>query len=125
MPGTRVRPPAGPSMNLEPGIGVLNNWRMTQAAAIKHIRTPTLDIAYEEHGPATGTPVILLHGWPYDPRDYDKVVPLLVAVGCRAIVPYLRGYGPTRFLSADTPRSAQQPPLRNRLSAFIHPLSIP
>jgi len=124
MPGTRVRLPAGPSMNLEPGIGVLNNWRMTQAAAIKHIRTPTLDIAYEEHGPATGTPVILLHGWPYDPRDYDKVVPLLVAVGCRAIVPYLRGYGPTRFLSERTPRSGQQAALGNDLKEFMDALGI-
>src|SRR5262249_53202257 len=78
------------------------------AATIKHVHTPTLDVAYEEHGPAGGTPVILLHGWPYDPRDYDKVVPPLVGAGCRAVVPYLRGYGPTRFLSTDTPRSGQQ-----------------
>jgi len=123
MPGTRVRPPVGPSMNLEPGIGVFDNRRMTQAA-IKHIRTPILDIAYEEHGPAGGTPVILLHGWPYDPRDYDKVVPLLVAAGCRAVVPYLRGYGPTRFLSADTPRSGQQAALGNDLKEFMDALGI-
>ena len=66
------------------------------AAAIKHVRTAMLDIAYEESG-REGAPVILLHGFPYDPRAYDEVVPLLP--GCRAIVPYLRGYGPTRFLS--------------------------
>ena len=67
-------------------------------AAIKHVRTPALDIAYEESG--AGTAVILLHGFPYDPRAFDGMLPLLP--GCRVIVPYLRGYGPTRFLSSDT-----------------------
>jgi len=108
---------------LEPGIGVFDNGRMTQAA-INHVRTPTLDIAYEEHGPIDGTPVILLHGWPYDPRDYDKVVPLLAAAGCRAVVPYLRGYGPTRFLSPDTPRSGQQAALGNDLRELMDALGI-
>jgi pimeloyl-ACP methyl ester carboxylesterase len=75
---------------------------------LKRVRTKTLEIAYEESGPEAGTPVLLMHGFPYDPRAYDEVVPILVAAGCRAIVPYLRGYGPTRFLSADTPRSGQQ-----------------
>src|SRR6202035_751037 len=74
----------------------------------KHIRTATLDVAYEESGGAGGVPVLLLHGWPYDPRCYDEVVPPLVAAGCRVIVPYLRGFGATRFLSTDTPRSGQQ-----------------
>src|SRR5262249_51534256 len=77
-------------------------------APLKRVRTGVLDVAYEDSGPPDGAPVILLHGWPYDPRDYDQVVPALVAAGCRAIVPYLRGYGPTRFLSAATPRSGQQ-----------------
>jgi pimeloyl-ACP methyl ester carboxylesterase len=108
---------------LEPGIGFFDNSRMIQAA-IKHIRTPTLDIAYEEHGPAAGAPVILLHGWPYDPRDYDKVVPSLAAAGCRAVVPYLRGYGPTRFLSERTPRSGQQAALGNDLKGFMDALGI-
>jgi pimeloyl-ACP methyl ester carboxylesterase len=75
---------------------------------LKRVRTKTLEIAYEESGPEAGTPVLLMHGFPYDPRAYDEVVPILVAAGCRTIVPYLRGYGPTRFLSADTPRSGQQ-----------------
>ena len=96
---------------------------MTQPT-IKHVRTTVLDIAYEEHGPATGTPVILLHGWPYDPRDYDAVMPPLVAAGCRAIVPYLRGYGPTRFLSDTTPRSGQQAALGNDLREFMDALGI-
>lgn len=64
-----------------------------------------LRVAYEEHGPQDVTPVVLLHGLPYDVRVYDEVVPLLMGAGCRVLVPYLRGYGPTRFLSDDTPRS--------------------
>ncbi len=93
-------------------------------AAIKHIRTSTLDIAYEESGAADGKPVFLLHGWPYDPRCYDEVVPALTAAGCRAIVPYLRGFGPTRFLSAQTPRSGQQAALGNDLRELMDALAI-
>src|SRR6516165_10295227 len=80
---------------------------------IKHARTKTLDIAYEESGPQSGIPVLLLHGFPYDPRCYDEVVPPLVAAGCRTIVPYLRGYGATRFLEPGTPRSGQQAAMGN------------
>jgi pimeloyl-ACP methyl ester carboxylesterase len=92
--------------------------------AIKHIRTPTLDIAYEESGRASGAPVLLMHGWPYDPRCYDEVVPPLAAAGCRVIVPYLRGFGPTRFLSDDTPRSGQQAALGNDLRELLDALGI-
>ena len=91
---------------------------------IKHIRTSVLDIAYEESGPADGTPVILLHGFPYDPRAYDRVVPPLTAKGCRAIVPYLRGYGPTRFLSSETPRSGEQAALGNDLKEMMDALGL-
>jgi pimeloyl-ACP methyl ester carboxylesterase len=80
---------------------------------IKHARTRTLDIAYEESGPQNGIPVLLLHGFPYDPRCYDDMVPPLVAAGCRTIVPYLRGYGATRFLEPTTPRSGQQAAMGN------------
>jgi pimeloyl-ACP methyl ester carboxylesterase len=93
-------------------------------AAIKHARTATLDVAYEEHGNAAGAPIFLLHGWPYDPRCYDDVVPPLAAAGCRLIVPYLRGFGATRFLSADTPRSGQQAALGNDLRELMDALSI-
>jgi pimeloyl-ACP methyl ester carboxylesterase len=92
------------------------------AADIKHIHTPSLDIAYEESGPADGSPVILLHGFPYDPRAYDGVVPLLT--GCRVIVPYLRGYGPTRFLSSETPRSGEQAALGNDLKEMMDALGV-
>jgi len=88
------------------------------------VRTPTLEIAYEESGPADGVPVILLHGFPYDPRSYDEVVPRLVAAGCRALVPYLRGFGPTRFLSVETPRSGQQAALGNDLKEFMDALGL-
>ena len=91
------------------------------AAAIKHVRTATLDIAYEESG--EGAPVILLHGFPYDPRAFDEVLPLLP--GCRAIVPYLRGYGPTRFLSRDTMRSGEQAALGSDLKEMMDALAIP
>src|SRR5216683_2885615 len=73
----------------------------------KRARTDVLEMAYEEHGPEDGAPVILLHGFPYDARAFDEVAPPLAAEGCRALVPYLRGYGPTRFLSAATPRSGE------------------
>src|SRR3984885_9982500 len=93
-------------------------------AAIKHIHISTLDVAYEETGAANGVPVFLLHGWPYDPRCYDEVVPALNAAGCRVIVPYLRGFGPTRFLSARTPRSGQQAALGNDLRELMDALAI-
>ncbi len=87
-------------------------------------RTSTLDIYYEDSGPASGTPVLLMHGWPYGPRVYDEVVPLLVAAGCRTIVPYLRGFGPTRFLSPETPRSGQQAALGDDLKQLMDALDI-
>jgi len=93
--------------------------------ALRHVRTPTLDVAYEDSGDANGTPVILLHGWPYDVRCYDAVVPILAAAGCRTIVPYLRGFGATRFLSAETPRSGQQAALGNDLRDLMDALAMP
>ncbi len=91
---------------------------------IQRIRTDTLDIACEMSGPADGVPVILLHGWPYDPRAYDAMVAPLAAAGCRAIVPYLRGFGGTRFLSPATPRSGQQAALGHDLIALMDALAL-
>jgi pimeloyl-ACP methyl ester carboxylesterase len=88
------------------------------------VRTDVLDIAFEEHGPASGPPVILLHGFPYDVRAYDEVAPPLAADGCRVLVPYLRGYGPTRFLTASTLRSGQQAALGHDLLQFMEKLGI-
>jgi pimeloyl-ACP methyl ester carboxylesterase len=93
-------------------------------ATVKHIRTSVLDVAYEESGSAHGVPVFLMHGWPYDPRCYDDVVPPLAEAGCRVLVPYLRGFGATRFLSAETPRSGQQAALGNDLRELMDALGI-
>ncbi len=75
--------------------------------ALRHVQAGVLDIAYAEVGPAGGPPVILLHGWPYDVQSFAEVAPILAAKGYRVIVPYVRGYGATRFLSADTMRNGQ------------------
>jgi pimeloyl-ACP methyl ester carboxylesterase len=97
----------------------------TARAPIKRVRTSTLEIAYEDSGPASGVPVLLMHGFPYDPRAYDEVVPRIVAAGHRAIVPYLRGYGETRFLSAATPRSGQQAAMGKDLLDLMDALNLP
>jgi pimeloyl-ACP methyl ester carboxylesterase len=91
---------------------------------MKSVRTDTLEIAYVEHGPAEGPPVILLHGFPYDAHAYDEVSPLLGAKGNRVLVPWLRGYGATRFLSAETARSGEQAALGNDLRQFMDALGI-
>jgi len=88
------------------------------------VRTPTLEIAYEAHGRADGIPVVLLHGFPDDVRAYDGVTLPLAAAGHRALVPYLRGYGPTRFLDAATPRMAQQAAIGQDLLDFMDALDI-
>jgi pimeloyl-ACP methyl ester carboxylesterase len=86
------------------------------------VRTPTLEIAYDEHGPPDGAPVILMHGFPDDAHAYDGVWPLLD--GCRVLAPWLRGYGETRFLSDSTPRSGQQAALGADLRDFMDALGI-
>jgi len=88
------------------------------------VRTDVLDLACEEHGPEDGPPVVLLHGFPYDARCFDQVAPPLAAAGHRVLVPYLRGYGPTRFLSTATPRSGEQAALGHDLRQFMDALSI-
>lgn len=90
----------------------------------KTIRTDVLEIAYEEHGPQDGPPVILLHGFPYDVRAWDEVAPALAADGNRVLVPWLRGYGPTRFLGPDTLRSGEQAALGNDLLKMMDALAI-
>jgi pimeloyl-ACP methyl ester carboxylesterase len=80
----------------------------TSFASLKQIDAGLLSVGYAEAGPANGPAVILLHGWPYDIHSYVDVAPLLASAGYRVIVPYLRGYGSTRFLSSDTCRNGQQ-----------------
>jgi pimeloyl-ACP methyl ester carboxylesterase len=80
----------------------------TSFASLKQINAGLLNVGYAEAGPSDGPPVILLHGWPYDIHSFVDVTPLLASAGYRVIVPYLRGYGTTSFLSSDTFRNAQQ-----------------
>jgi pimeloyl-ACP methyl ester carboxylesterase len=92
---------------------------------LKKISTDVLEVAYYDNTVGGGTTVFLLHGFPYDIHAFDAVTPILVAHGCRVITPYLRGYGPTRFLSPDTPRSGQQAVLAHDLIALMDALEIP
>jgi len=91
---------------------------------LRHVDAGVLDVAYYEAGPADGPVVMLLHGFPYDIHAYVDVAPMLAAQGCRAIVPYLRGYGPTRFRDKATPRSGEQAALGADLIALIDALGI-
>jgi pimeloyl-ACP methyl ester carboxylesterase len=92
---------------------------------MKTTRTPVLEVAYQEAGSPDGRPVILLHGWPSDVHDYDGVVPILAGQGFRVLVPWLRGFGGTRFLRDATPRSGQQAALGADVRDFMNALSIP
>src|SRR5689334_15272514 len=80
----------------------------TSFGPLKQIDAGLLNVEYAEAGPANGPPVLLLHGWPYDIHSFVDVTPLLASAGYRVIVPYLRGYGTTHFLSNDTFRNAEQ-----------------
>lgn len=94
------------------------------AEDIGFVETEALRIGYERHGPEDGFPVILLHGFPYDVRSFDGVHPSLSEAGYRVLLPYLRGYGPTRFLDPDAPRMAQQSALAQDLIDFADALGI-
>lgn len=91
---------------------------------LKQIDAGLLSVGYAETGPAGGQPVVLLHGWPYDIHSYVDVAPLLASSGYRVIVPYLRGYGTTRFLSNETFRNAQQAAVALDIIAFMDALKI-
>ncbi|WP_448097543.1 alpha/beta fold hydrolase [Luteibacter yeojuensis] len=97
---------------------------VTSFKTLKQIKAGTLDVGYAEDGPANGMPVILLHGWPYDIHSFVEVAPILASAGYRVIVPYLRGYGTTRFLSADTPRNGQQAALAQDVIDLMDALKI-
>jgi pimeloyl-ACP methyl ester carboxylesterase len=92
--------------------------------ALKQIDAGVLNVGYAEVGPGDGPPVILLHGWPYDIHSYVDVAPLLAAAGYRVIVPYLRGYGTSRFLSGDTFRNGQQSAFASDAIALMDALAI-
>jgi pimeloyl-ACP methyl ester carboxylesterase len=92
---------------------------------LQTIRAGVLDVAYHALGSPDGAPVLLMHGFPYDVHAYAEVAPRLAAQGCRVIVPYLRGFGPTRFVDPTTPRSGEQAALGADLLALLDALSIP
>ena len=90
----------------------------TSFGPLKQIDAGVLNVGYAEAGPANGPAVILLHGWPYDIHSFVDVAPLLASAGYRVIVPYLRGYGTTRFLSSETFRNGQQSVVAARYHRF-------
>ncbi len=96
----------------------------TSFAALKQIDAGVLNIGYAEAGPADGAPIVLLHGWPYDIYAFVDVAPALASAGYRVIVPYVRGYGTTRFLSNDTPRNGQQSAVAVDVIALMDALKI-
>src|SRR6266545_1218007 len=96
----------------------------TSFGSLKQIDAGVLNVGYVEAGPVNGPPVILLHGWPYDVHSYVDVAPLLASAGYRVIVPYVRGYGTTRFLSSGTFRNGQPSALAVDTIAFMDALKI-
>jgi pimeloyl-ACP methyl ester carboxylesterase len=96
----------------------------TSFASLKQIDAGVLNVGYAEAGPADGSPVILLHGWPYDIYSFVDVTPLLASAGYRVIVPYLRGYGPTRFLSNETVRNGQPSAISVDIIALMDALKV-
>jgi pimeloyl-ACP methyl ester carboxylesterase len=96
----------------------------TSFGSLKQIDAGVLNVGYAEVGPPDGAPIILLHGWPYDIHSFVDVTPLLASAGYRVIVPYLRGYGTTHFLSSDTPRNGQQSAVAVDVIALMDALQI-
>ncbi len=105
----RTKTPAVPTTGLGP---------------LRQIEAGVLDVGYVDLGPSDGPPVILLHGWPYDIQSYGEVAPLLADAGYRVVVPYLRGFGTTRFLSGDTFRNGQQSVFAVDIVALMDALEI-
>ncbi len=97
---------------------------MNDLSSVQFVQTPVLNIGYGDSGDSSGFPIILLHGFPYDVRSWDGVVPLLIEAGYRVLVPYLRGYGPTSFISPDSPRMAEQAAIGQDLVDFAEALGI-
>ncbi|GHF83029.1 alpha/beta hydrolase [Kitasatospora xanthocidica] len=116
--------PAAPAPGAAGPAGPAGSAGRTGFARTAQVRAGVLDVGYAEDGPADGPVVVCLHGWPYDIHSYVDVAPLLAAQGYRVIVPYLRGHGTTRFLSARTPRNAQQAAVALDVVALMDALGI-
>ena len=96
----------------------------TSFSALKQVDAGPLRVGYAEDGPADGPAVLLLHGWPYDIHSFAEVTPMLAAAGFRVLVPFVRGYGTTRFRSEDTPRNGQQAAVAADVVAFMDALGV-
>jgi pimeloyl-ACP methyl ester carboxylesterase len=107
-----------------PDISTIRPGTNTSFGALKQVDAGVLNVGYAEAGPAGGPAVILLHGWPYDIHSFADVTPALASGGYRVIVPFVRGYGTTRFLSGDTPRNGQQAALAADVIAHMDALGI-
>ena len=97
---------------------------LIDSSSVRFIQTPVLNIGYGDHGNTSGFPIILLHGFPYDVRAWDGVIPPLAAAGYRVLVPYLRGYGPTSFLDPDSSRMAEQAAIAQDVVDFAEALGV-
>jgi len=97
---------------------------MTSFSALKQVDAGPLSVGYAEDGPADGPAVLLLHGWPYDIHSFAEVTPILAAAGFRVLVPFVRGYGTTRFRSSDTVRNGQQAAVASDVVAFMDALGV-
>src|SRR2546423_1908692 len=96
----------------------------TSFGPVKQVEAGVLNVGYVDSGPSDGPAVVLLHGWPYDIHSYAEVTPILASEGYRAIVPYLRGYGTTRFLSEATPRNGQPSAIAVDMIALMDALKV-
>jgi pimeloyl-ACP methyl ester carboxylesterase len=111
-------------MSTELGAPLTKPGTNTSLGPLKQIDAGLLNVGYAEDGPADGPAVVLLHGWPYDIHSFVDVAPLLAAKGYRVVIPYVRGYGTTRFLSGETVRNGQQAVLAVDAIAFMDALGI-
>jgi len=121
MSGITAAQPSKPKATRVPAIKPGTN---TSFGPLKQIDAGVLNVGYAEAGPASGEPVFLLHGWPYDIYSFVDVAPLLASAGYRVIVPYLRGYGTTRFLSDATVRNGQPSAIAVDITALMDALKI-
>lgn len=115
---------AAPAQTKTSSLPAIKPGANTSFGPLKQIDAGVLNVGYAEIGPASGAPIILLHGWPYDIYSYVDVAPALAAAGYRVIVPFIRGYGTTRFLSASTVRNGEPAAIAVDMIAFMDALKI-